>query len=44
LPRWDNLVYWSYNLFVTLHRREIDGDTSPRARAPRAVADDEPQT
>jgi hypothetical protein len=25
LPRWDNLLYWSYNIFVSLHRREIDG-------------------
>ena len=24
LPRWDNLVYWSYNIFTSLHRREID--------------------
>jgi hypothetical protein len=25
LPRWDNLLYWSYNIFSQLHRREIDG-------------------
>jgi hypothetical protein len=25
LPRWDNLLYWSYNIFVSLHRREIEG-------------------
>jgi hypothetical protein len=24
LPRWDNLLYWSYNIFVSLHRPEID--------------------
>lgn len=24
LPRWDNLLYWSYNIFTQLHRREID--------------------
>jgi hypothetical protein len=24
LPRWDNLLYWSYNIFVSLHRQEID--------------------
>jgi hypothetical protein len=24
LPRWDNLLYWSYNVFFSLHRREID--------------------
>jgi hypothetical protein len=23
LPRWDNLLYWSYNIFATLHWREI---------------------
>jgi Heavy metal associated domain 2 len=25
LPRWDNLLYWSYNIFVSLHWREIEG-------------------
>lgn len=25
LPRWDNLLYWSYNIFSQLHRREIEG-------------------
>jgi hypothetical protein len=24
LPRWDNLLYWSYNIFTQLHRREIE--------------------
>lgn len=24
LPRWDNLLYWSYNIFIGLHRKEID--------------------
>jgi hypothetical protein len=28
LPRWDNLLYWSYNIFVSLHRREIEGATT----------------
>ncbi len=23
LPRWDNLLYWSYNIFLSLHQREI---------------------
>jgi hypothetical protein len=23
LPRWDNLLYWSYNIFTQLHQREI---------------------
>jgi hypothetical protein len=44
LPRWDNLLYWSYNIFTQLHRREIDrsdpggapgpapGPSGPRAR------------
>ena len=33
LPRWDNLLYWSYNLFSSLHRNEIDGPT-PTSREP----------
>lgn len=24
MPRWDNLLYWSFNIFTMLHRREID--------------------
>ena len=28
LPRWDNLLYWSYNIFSQLHRREIDGHSA----------------
>jgi hypothetical protein len=24
IPRWDNLLYWSYNIFSQLHRREIE--------------------
>jgi hypothetical protein len=27
LPRWDNLLYWSYNIFSQLHRREIEVGT-----------------
>jgi hypothetical protein len=27
LPRWDNLLYWSYNIFSQLHRREIETGT-----------------
>jgi hypothetical protein len=30
LPRWDNLLYWSYNIFSQLHRREIDGGSAPK--------------
>jgi hypothetical protein len=29
LPRWDNLLYWSYNIFSQLHRREIEGRAAP---------------
>jgi len=31
LPRWDNLLYWGFNIFTMLHKREIDGDPPPRA-------------
>jgi hypothetical protein len=24
MPRWDNLLYWSFNIFTMLHRRELD--------------------
>jgi hypothetical protein len=24
LPRWDNLLYWAFNVFTMLHRRDID--------------------
>jgi hypothetical protein len=30
LPRWDNLLYWGFNVFTMLHKREIDGDPPPR--------------
>ena len=36
LPRWDNLLYWSYNIFVSLHWREVDGP-SRRASVLRPV-------
>lgn len=29
MPRWDNLLYWSFNIFTMLHRREIDEDRPP---------------
>jgi hypothetical protein len=35
LPRWDNLLYWSYNVFSALHRREIEGVRRALATAPR---------
>jgi len=25
MPRWDNLLYWGFNIFTMLHKREIDG-------------------
>ncbi len=31
LPRWDNLLYWGFNIFTMLHKREIDGDPPARA-------------
>jgi hypothetical protein len=35
MPRWDNLLYWGFNIFTMLHRREMDGepDRAP-TRAP----------
>jgi hypothetical protein len=32
LPRWDSLLYWSYNIFQQLHRREIDATRVPFMR------------
>jgi Heavy metal associated domain 2 len=34
MPRWDNLLYWGFNVFTMLHKREIDGDGD---RPPRAA-------
>ncbi len=31
LPRWDNLVYWGYQVFTSLHRAEIDAKPEPPA-------------
>ena len=31
LPRWDNLLYWSYNIFSQLHQREIDAARAAEA-------------
>jgi hypothetical protein len=36
MPRWDNLLYWGFNIFTMLHRREIDGQ-------PRVVAGARPR-
>jgi hypothetical protein len=34
LPRWDNLLYWSYNIFTALHQREIrQNEITPAAKA-----------
>jgi len=30
LPRWDNLLYWGFNIFTLLHRPEIDEDPDAR--------------
>jgi hypothetical protein len=37
LPRWDNLLYWSYNIFSQLHHREIEA-----ARAAAAGSSSKP--
>lgn len=33
LPRWDNLLWWSYSVFVSHHRDEIDGLSEERRLA-----------
>jgi hypothetical protein len=33
LPRWDNLLYWSYQIFVQFHRREVN-DPPPASVPP----------
>jgi hypothetical protein len=38
LPRWDNLLYWSYNIFSQLHRREIDASAAAREAAEVAAS------
>jgi hypothetical protein len=41
LPRWDNLLYWSYNVFSQLHRREIEGTGAwPTRRGSRPTANE----
>jgi hypothetical protein len=43
LPRWDNLLYWSYNVFSQLHQREIQrGAVLETPRPPRVDPDGEP--
>ncbi len=46
LPRWDNLLYWSYNIFTQLHRREIQegGGHLPRVCPPRQACVAPPST
>jgi hypothetical protein len=39
LPRWDNLLYWSFNVFTMLHRKEIEGEPGVPARAPVRAAE-----
>ena len=36
MPRWDNLLYWGFNIFTMLHRREIDEEPG---RAPARAAE-----
>jgi hypothetical protein len=42
LPRWDNLLYWSYNIFRELHRREIEASGALRPRAPASPDPEKP--
>jgi hypothetical protein len=42
LPRWDNLLYWSYNIFSQLHRREIDAAHEAREGSSGASAPTSP--
>ena len=35
LPRWDNLLYWSYNVFVHLHSRELDYEQAASGDNPK---------
>lgn len=37
LPRWDNLLYWSFNTFVTLHRSDIDRAAGAYVRPPHGA-------
>jgi hypothetical protein len=30
LPRWDNLLWWSYSIFLNHHRREIEVSAEER--------------
>src|SRR5262249_4730306 len=43
LPRWDNLLYWSYNTFSQLHRREIEGPVTMGPQAARSPGGLAPQ-
>jgi hypothetical protein len=38
LPRWDNLVYWGYQIFSGLHREEIERATTSEAAPAKAAA------
>jgi Heavy metal associated domain 2 len=42
LPRWDNLLYWSYNVFSQLHRREIEASGALRPPAPASPDPEKP--
>jgi hypothetical protein len=34
LPRWDNLLYWSYSIFSALHSKEIERKASAAPATP----------
>jgi hypothetical protein len=39
LPRWDNLLYWSYSIFSALHSKEIERKTGATATPPDGGAE-----
>jgi hypothetical protein len=41
LPRWDNLLYWSWSIFRDLHRDVLAPDPKPTSVAPPAPTDPE---
>ena len=39
LPRWDTLLWWSYNVFTSLHHDEIDAAAGERDAVPNPLSD-----
>lgn len=39
LPRWDTLLWWSYNVFTSLHHDEIDAAAGERNAVPNPLSD-----